>query len=55
MQKIFDPFYTSRPIGEGTGLGLTSAFNIARRHGGSIEVKSREGKGAIFTVKLPRT
>ena len=55
MQKIFDPFYTSRPVGEGTGLGLTAAFNIARRHGGSIEVKSREGKGAIFTVKLPRT
>lgn len=54
MQKIFDPFYTSRPIGEGTGLGLTAAFNIVRRHGGHIDVKSREGKGAIFTVKLPR-
>lgn len=55
LSKIFDPFYTSRPIGEGTGLGLTSAFNIVRRHAGSIRVKSREGKGTIFTVVLPKS
>jgi signal transduction histidine kinase len=53
LDKIFDPFYTTRAVGEGTGLGLSLAYSIARQHSGNIEVDSAEGKGATFTVRLP--
>lgn len=53
LDKIFDPFYTTRPVGEGTGLGLSLAYSIAKQHSGDIEVESVEGKGATFTVRLP--
>ena len=53
LGKIFDPFYTSRDAGEGTGLGLAVVEEIVSSHGGSIEVVSGEGQGTRFTVNLP--
>ena len=53
LGKIFDPFYSKRDRGEGTGLGLAVSYGILERHRGSIEVESEVGKGSTFTVKLP--
>jgi len=51
--KIFQPFFTTKPTGQGTGLGLSLSYDIVKAHGGSIEVESKEGKGTEFTIKLP--
>ena len=51
--KLFDPFFTTREVGSGTGLGLFQAYSIIKTHGGSISVNSRPGKGATFSVRLP--
>jgi len=51
--RIFDPFYTTKPVGEGTGLGLTICHGIIAALGGSIEVESDVGTGALFRVVLP--
>ena len=53
IDKIFDPFYSTKPPGEGTGLGLPICLRIAESFGGRILVESEEGKGATFTVLLP--
>jgi len=53
LKKIFDPFYTTKPVGKGTGLGLNVVYNIVRRHRGSISVKSEEGRGTTFSLRLP--
>ena len=53
LDKIFDPFYTTKPAGEGTGLGLSVALGIVEAHGGQITVKSAPGQGSTFTVVLP--
>ncbi len=53
ITRIFDPFYTNKPVGTGTGLGLSLSYSIIQRHNGSINVKSVEGKGTIFTLILP--
>jgi CheY-like chemotaxis protein len=51
--KIFDPFYTTKEVGKGTGLGLTVAYAIVQEHGGSIAVRSGPAGGAVFVVELP--
>jgi len=53
--KIFDPFYTTKEVGEGTGLGLSISHGIIEKHGGSIKVQSEEGKGSEFIINLPLT
>lgn len=51
--KIFNPFFTTREVGEGTGLGLTVSDTIVRSHGGRLEVESEVGRGSIFRLHLP--
>jgi signal transduction histidine kinase len=53
MEKIFEPFYSTKTAVKGTGLGLSVSYGIIKRHGGSIEVKSSPGHGATFTILLP--
>ncbi|MEZ7196283.1 sensor histidine kinase [Pseudodesulfovibrio karagichevae] len=53
LSRIFDPFFTTKPVGKGTGLGLSIIYGILKKHGGSIDVQSREGEGTTFTVCLP--
>ena len=53
LQRIWDPFFTTKSSGEGTGLGLSITNRIVTRHGGQIRVESQEGAGARFTVELP--
>jgi PAS domain S-box-containing protein len=53
LDKIFDPFHTSSPVGQGTGLGLSICYSIIRQHLGSIQAESRLGQGATIVVTLP--
>lgn len=53
LMKISDPFFTTKPPGEGTGLGLFITFSIIEEHGGSIDVKSKPGEGSKFIIRLP--
>lgn len=53
IDRIWDPFFTTKDVGEGVGLGLALTYNIVKRHGGEIKVESRLGKGTKFTVMLP--
>ncbi len=53
MDKIFLPFFTTKPVGQGTGLGLSTIYGIVERLGGQILVKSEEDVGTVFTVRLP--
>jgi two-component system NtrC family sensor kinase len=53
MRKIFDPFYTTKEAGKGTGLGLWVSHNIVAKMGGRIYVKNNPDKGAVFTVEIP--
>lgn len=52
-ERIFEPYFTTRPFGGGTGLGLSIVHGIARAHGGRIDVQSSPGNGATFTVHFP--
>ncbi len=54
MKRIFDPFFSTLPIGQGTGMGLSLAYSIARGHHGRIDVKSVVGQGSTFRLTLPR-
>jgi signal transduction histidine kinase len=51
--KIFQPFFTTKPTGHGTGLGLSLAYDIVKAHGGEIKVETKEDEGAEFTIQLP--
>jgi signal transduction histidine kinase len=53
LDKIFQPFFTTKPTGQGTGLGLSLAYDIVKAHGGDIRVQSKEGEGSEFIVQLP--
>lgn len=53
LNRIFDPFYTTKPPGMGTGLGLAISLRIIESFGGNVHVESPEGKGSTFTVELP--
>jgi PAS domain S-box-containing protein len=52
--QVFTPYFTTKPVGAGTGLGLSRALQVVRRARGSIDVESRPGRGSTFTVTLPR-
>jgi PAS domain S-box-containing protein len=53
LKRVFDPFFTNKPVGKGTGLGLSICFGIVQRMNGEISVESDAGRGAKFTVCLP--
>ncbi len=55
VDKIFQPFFTTKPTGQGTGLGLSLSYDIVKAHGGELKVESREGEGAEFIVQIPAT
>jgi len=53
IDKIFQPFFTTKPTGEGTGLGLSLSYDIIKAHGGEIKVETKEGEGSEFIISLP--
>ncbi|MDP9230999.1 MAG: ATP-binding protein [Bacteroidota bacterium] len=53
LDKIFQPFFTTKPTGQGTGLGLSLSYDIVKAHGGEIKVETKEGEGAEFIIQLP--
>jgi PAS domain S-box-containing protein len=53
IDRIWDPFFTTKAVGKGIGLGLALTYDIVKRHGGQIQVESRLGEGSQFTVRLP--
>jgi len=53
LDKIFQPFFTTKPTGQGTGLGLSLAYDIVKAHGGELKVETKEGEGSEFVILLP--
>jgi len=53
ISKIFDPFFTIKPTGIGTGLGLSVVYGIVKNHKGDIHVESTSGKGSTFVITIP--
>ena len=51
--KIFQPFFTTKPTGQGTGLGLSLAYDIVKAHGSELRVETKEGEGSEFIIQLP--
>ncbi|MBC8045304.1 MAG: GHKL domain-containing protein, partial [Fimbriimonadaceae bacterium] len=54
LDKIFQPFFTTKPTGQGTGLGLSLSYDIIKAHGGEIKVETRESEGSEFIIILPK-
>ncbi|WP_290508393.1 ATP-binding protein [Algoriphagus sp.] len=52
--KIFQPFFTTKPIGSGTGLGLSLSYDIVKAHGGEFMVDTEEGSGTEFKILIPK-
>jgi two-component system NtrC family sensor kinase len=52
LDKIFQPFFTTKPTGQGTGLGLSLSYDIVKAHGGELKVETKEGDGTIFIIQL---
>jgi signal transduction histidine kinase/ketosteroid isomerase-like protein len=55
LDKIFQPFFTTKPTGQGTGLGLSLSYDIVKAHGGVLKVETKEGEGTVFTIQIPFT
>ena len=55
LDKIFQPFFTTKPTGQGTGLGLSLSYDIVKAHGGELKVETKVGEGAEFIIALPAT
>ncbi|HEU4861058.1 MAG TPA: ATP-binding protein, partial [Chitinophagaceae bacterium] len=53
LDKIFQPFFTTKPTGQGTGLGLSLSYDIVKAHGGELKVETKEGVGSEFIIALP--
>ena len=53
VDKIFQPFFTTKPTGQGTGLGLSLSYDIVKAHGGEILVKTKVGEGSMFIIQIP--
>jgi signal transduction histidine kinase len=53
LDKIFQPFFTTKPTGQGTGLGLSLSYDIVKAHGGELKVETKEGEGSTFIMMLP--
>ena len=53
LDKIFQPFFTTKPTGQGTGLGLSLSYDIVKAHGGELKVETKEGEGTEFIIQLP--
>jgi len=52
VDKVFQPFFTTKPTGQGTGLGLSLSYDIIKAHGGEIRVSTKENEGTTFTIQL---
>jgi len=55
LAKVLDPFFTTKPVGQGTGLGLSMAYGVIKAHGGSLAISSQLGKGTVVAIRIPRT
>jgi signal transduction histidine kinase len=55
LDKIFQPFFTTKPTGQGTGLGLSLSYDILKTHRGELKVETKEGEGSVFAITLPAT
>ncbi len=53
LDKIYQPFFTTKPTGQGTGLGLSLSYDIIKAHGGELKVETKEGEFAEFIIQLP--
>ncbi len=53
LDKVFQPFFTTKPTGQGTGLGLSLSYDIVKAHGGELKVETKEGEGSTFIIQLP--
>ena len=55
LDKIFQPFFTTKPTGQGTGLGLSLSYDIVKAHSGELKVETKEGEGSTFIIQIPTT